>query len=142
MFAFVFNQSELQKLASEMLSVFSDVKIFTLDGDLGAGKTTFVKAICNALSSVDEVSSPTFSLVNEYETEDNSCIYHMDLYRVEEAEELLNIGFEDYLHSGKVCLIEWPSVGIEYLDEHVHIQIEILDHGYRNFIFERKHAVN
>ena len=142
MYAFVFNQSELQKLASEMLSVYSDVKIFTLDGDLGAGKTTFVKAICNALTAVDEVSSPTFSLVNEYETENGSCIYHMDLYRVEEVDELLNIGFEDYLHSGKICLIEWPSVGREYLDEHVHIQIEILDHGYRNFKFERKHVAN
>jgi len=138
MYAFIYKQSDLAGLASKMLAVYSDVKVFTLEGDLGAGKTTFVKSICEALSIVDEVSSPTFSLVNEYETKNGDSIYHMDLYRVEEEEELLNIGLEDYLESQNLCLIEWPSIGENYLDDRVHIHIEILDHGFRKFTFTRK----
>lgn len=138
MHAFIFKESDILGLASKVISTFHEYKIFTLEGDLGAGKTTFVKALCGALESIDDISSPTFSLVNEYETKSSSRIYHMDLYRVEDESELLNIGFEDYLHTGAYCFIEWPAIGKAYLDNHIHIQIDILSNDYRKFTFSKK----
>lgn len=138
MIAFVFSESEISGLASKVLSHYSDVRVFTFEGDLGAGKTTFVKSLCQELASEDEASSPTFSLVNEYETKGGERLYHMDLYRVEAEDELLNIGFEDYIHSGSYCFVEWPEVGASYLDSYVHVQIEILAEGYRKFSFSRR----
>lgn len=92
-------------------------------GDLGAGKTTTVKHIVKKMGSQDDVSSPTFSLINEYESV-HGVIYHMDMYRIETIEEALDIGIEEYLDSGKVCLIEWPQL-IEDLIEENFMKISI-----------------
>ena len=86
----------------------------------------------------DSVSSPTFSLVNEYETEEARIAYHMDLYRIEDEEELLNIGLEDYLDSGNYCFIEWPTIAEALYDNRIHISIEILDDDFRKFTLSRK----
>lgn len=91
-----------------MLDTFPDIRIFLLHGDLGAGKTTLVKAIVKKLGGQDIVQSPTFSIVNEY-IWPGGVIYHMDLYRLESLAEIFDIGFEEYISSGAYCFIEWPE---------------------------------
>ena len=102
---------------------------------MGAGKTTFIKAFCKELGTADTVTSPTFSLVNEYEIE-NAVIYHFDFYRINKIEEAIDIGFDEYLYSGNICLIEWPE-NIEALlpEDTLHITIEIVDEKSRVLYF-------
>jgi tRNA threonylcarbamoyladenosine biosynthesis protein TsaE len=102
-------ENELHKVAEALLSKSSFSNIICFRGEMGAGKTTLIKNICNFLGVKDEVSSPTFSIVNEYETNDNERLYHFDFYRLEEEEEALDMGVEEYFYSDKLCLIEWPS---------------------------------
>ena len=85
----------------------SDIWLFI--GEMGAGKTTLIKAICQELKVLDEVNSPTFSIVNEYLTANDETLYHFDFYRLEEEEEAYNIGVEEYFYSGNICMIEWPE---------------------------------
>lgn len=113
---------------------FPKVKTFTLVGDLGAGKTTFVQAFVESLGSEDDVTSPTFSLVNEYQLTSGTA-YHMDLYRIESIEELLDIGFEDYLMEKPYLFIEWPTLALPLLDNYVSISIELLENNERRFNF-------
>lgn len=98
-------------------------KIILFEGEMGAGKTTFIKALVKEIGSSDEVSSPTFSLVNEYEIP-NGKIFHFDLYRIKSEEEALDFGIEEYLDSGNLCLIEWPDKIRNLLPEKFH-QIKI-----------------
>lgn len=138
MYAFVYRESDLTKLAEEVLKTYSGYKVFTFEGDLGAGKTSFIKVLCKQLNIQDDVSSPTFSLVNEYERQNGDAIFHMDLYRLEEEHELLNVGFEDYLYSGSYCFIEWPAIASSYYEDHVHVKIEIIANEGRFLTFEAK----
>tara|TARA_B100000902_G_scaffold308518_1_gene297692 strand:+ start:358 stop:780 length:423 start_codon:yes stop_codon:yes gene_type:complete len=101
--------SQLSAVALELLSL-SDNRIFALNGGLGAGKTTLVKQFCKHLKVVDSVSSPTFSLVNEYVNVDENKIFHFDLYRVDDVSELIKMGIDTYLNSGHYCFIEWPNL--------------------------------
>ncbi len=108
---------------------------FAFSAPMGAGKTTFISALCKALGSKDEVSSPTFSIVNEYETDGNSPIYHFDFYRIEEEEELMDMGVEDYWDNGSVCLIEWPEMAEGYLPEDlVDVEIRVNDDNSRTIV--------
>jgi tRNA threonylcarbamoyladenosine biosynthesis protein TsaE len=100
---------QLSSVALELLSL-SDNRIFALHGDLGAGKTTLVKQFCTHLQVVDSVSSPTFSLVNEYINIDGVKIFHFDLYRVNDISELIKMGVDTYFNSGEYCFIEWPAI--------------------------------
>ena len=100
-------------------------RIWSFEGEMGAGKTTLIKAICNTLGVIDEVSSPTFSLVNEYKTKDGKTIYHFDFYRIKNIEEVYDIGYEDYFFSGNICLIEWPEKIKELLKEEDVYKIKI-----------------
>lgn len=138
MHAFLFSESNLSKLASAVILEFSEHRIFTFEGDLGAGKTSFIKALCKELKVVDDVSSPTFSLINEYETEVGKSVYHMDLYRIEDKEELLNIGLDDYLNTDAYCFIEWPAIAESHYDDYIHVSIEILENDYRKFTLSHK----
>jgi tRNA threonylcarbamoyladenosine biosynthesis protein TsaE len=115
--------TDLEKAAHEIIRN-STYKIFTLSGNLGAGKTTLVKAFCKVLNSPDEVTSPTFSLVNEYIIP-SGRIYHFDLYRISSMEELLNIGFDEYIDSGNYCFIEWPEISEDRLPEHHKILVNL-----------------
>ena len=109
--------------------------VVLLRGDLGAGKTTLVKEMVKALGSSDEVSSPTFGIVNEL-CFGNKTGYHMDLYRIENPEELIQFGFEEYVHSGGYCFIEWPDIGLTHLPAHHHaISIETLNTTTRKITF-------
>jgi tRNA threonylcarbamoyladenosine biosynthesis protein TsaE len=115
---------ELPDLARKILDQCADYRIFCLYGDLGAGKTTLVKAICLQLGAGDVVKSPTFALVNEYEGSEGS-IYHFDFYRVKRIEEIFDLGFEEYVDSGDYCFIEWPEVAEPLLpEETVEIRLE------------------
>ena len=100
--------SELPQTAKSILDFANEKKIFCFYGELGAGKTTLIKEICKQLGVKDEGSSPTFSLINEYLT-NNKSIYHFDLYRLKNESEIFDIGYEDYLFSGNYCFIEWPE---------------------------------
>ncbi|MBS3770490.1 MAG: tRNA (adenosine(37)-N6)-threonylcarbamoyltransferase complex ATPase subunit type 1 TsaE [Bacteroidales bacterium] len=106
---YIKNLKSLPDVASKFLDTNKEHKIFAFFGDLGSGKTTFIKAICNELNVIDIVSSPTFSLINEYRSKEGHIIYHMDFYRINSLDEALNIGIEDYLTTNNYCFIEWPE---------------------------------
>ena len=124
--------SEAPDIARLILQSHAERRVFALHGDLGAGKTTLIKALCEALGVADATSSPSFAIVNEYRMADQRPVYHFDLYRLRDARELLDIGFEEYLDSGAYCFIEWPELADELLPREVlHITIEAPDSGVR-----------
>ncbi|MDO5447624.1 MAG: tRNA (adenosine(37)-N6)-threonylcarbamoyltransferase complex ATPase subunit type 1 TsaE [Prevotellaceae bacterium] len=84
--------------------------LFAFYGSMGAGKTTFIKALCEELGVTDTVTSPTFAIINEYESPTHGSIYHFDFYRIKRLEEVYDMGFEDYFYSGNICFIEWPEL--------------------------------
>lgn len=101
--------SDLRPIAKELLSSIKLKTLIAFKGNMGAGKTTFIKTICEELSVTDIVNSPTFSIINQYVTSKNDFVYHFDFYRLEQAEEALDIGLYDYLDSGHLCFMEWPE---------------------------------
>ena len=105
----IYSIKEIQKVAKGLLIAFPELRIFAFQGDLGAGKTTLIQGLGQVLGCVDEISSPTFSLVNEYQNEQGVPIYHFDFYRIESEAEALDIGLYDYFDSGAYCFIEWPE---------------------------------
>jgi tRNA threonylcarbamoyladenosine biosynthesis protein TsaE len=104
----VYNIENINEVARQLINNLN-TKTLLFYGEMGVGKTTLIKALVKALGSNDEVSSPTFSIVNEYATNDNQFIYHFDLYRINEIEELYNLGIEDYVFSNNWSIIEWPD---------------------------------
>lgn len=103
------NIGELGSAAKNFIGQISDYNIIAFYGEMGAGKTTFIKAICAVLEVVDGVNSPTFTLVNEYRTKQGISVYHFDFYRINKPEEALDIGVEEFFESGNLCFIEWPE---------------------------------
>jgi tRNA threonylcarbamoyladenosine biosynthesis protein TsaE len=101
--------SELDDVAKQLIRLAGDERVWLFEGAMGAGKTTLIKKICKRLGVVSTVQSPTFSIVNEYTTEDGEELYHFDFYRLKEEEEALDIGIEEYLDSGNYCFLEWPA---------------------------------
>ena len=112
-----FDLKELDKIADDLLLLYPEKRIFCFYGSLGAGKTTFIQSICKKLLVVDNVVSPSFAILNEYKTEDNSPIFHFDFYRIKNISEFLELGFEDYFYSGSYCFIEWAEKIEQYLPE-------------------------
>ena len=111
-----YSLADLPSVAAQIVAEIQSPVILLL-GSMGAGKTTLIKALCKELAVVDEVSSPTYSLVNEYETEAGETMYHFDLYRLNSPEEALDFGVEEYLESDSICLVEWPEKIINFLPE-------------------------
>ena len=109
--------AHLDKAAKEFLNAMEEHKIFAFHGTMGAGKTTLIKAICKELGTIDTVTSPTFTLVNEYNTVKSDTVYHFDFYRIEKVEEIFDFGFEEYMISGRICLMEWPEKIEPYLPD-------------------------
>ncbi|MBO1363576.1 tRNA (adenosine(37)-N6)-threonylcarbamoyltransferase complex ATPase subunit type 1 TsaE [Prevotella sp. A2931] len=105
------------KAAEEFISQMDDRKVFAFYGHMGAGKTTFIKALCEVLGVEDVITSPTFSLVNDYTDRNGNSIYHFDFYRIKKLEEVYDMGYEDYFYSGNLCLMEWPELIEELLPE-------------------------
>ncbi|MEL7001428.1 MAG: tRNA (adenosine(37)-N6)-threonylcarbamoyltransferase complex ATPase subunit type 1 TsaE [Bacteroidota bacterium] len=100
---------DLGECAREIISFGDNIDVWLFEGEMGAGKTTLIKKICELYGVVDNVSSPTFSIVNEYQNSEEDTFYHFDFYRIEYESEAINIGIEDYFYSGYHCFVEWPS---------------------------------
>ena len=124
--------AELPKIASQIIELAKDTKNILFYAKMGAGKTTLIKEIIKQLGVTDNVSSPTFSLVNEYVSNNNETIYHFDFYRIENEEEALDIGIEDYFYKDAWCFIEWPQNIDSYLPENsLVLHIDIVDEETR-----------
>lgn len=108
---------DLKGVAESFLEYVGDRTIFALYGPMGVGKTTFVKAVAECVGVTDDVSSPTFAIVNEYQTEKGEILYHFDFYRINKVSEALDFGYEEYFFSGNPCFIEWPEKISELLPE-------------------------
>ena len=103
------SEKELLAIAQELLQSFPNTKKLAFYGEMGAGKTTFTKALCEVLKVQDVVSSPTFSIVNEYLSEQNGTVFHFDFYRLKDEQEAFDMGYENYFYSDAYCLVEWPE---------------------------------
>ena len=120
--------NDLELAATTFIKDNAGRRIFAFYGEMGAGKTTLIRAICQKLGSIDTVTSPTFTIVNEYFTSSGDTLYHFDFYRIEKTEELFDIGFEEYLESDRVCFMEWPEKIEEWLPEGtVKVRISVND---------------
>ena len=125
----------INKSAGKFIEQIGDRTIFAFNGKMGAGKTTFIKAICETMGVKETVNSPTFSIVNEYEAADGRIIYHFDCYRINKIQEALDLGAEEYLYSGNLCFIEWSENIAPILpDTLVNVDIEETNTGSRNVI--------
>ncbi len=114
-------------------------KVYCFNGKMGAGKTTFIKAICEELGVKETVNSPTFSIVNEYESREGEIIYHFDCYRIEKVQDAFNLGAEEYLYSGNYCFIEWADNIEQILPENaVNVDIEEVENGIRMVTIDNK----
>ena len=121
----------IREAAREFIAHIGDHRVFAFYGKMGAGKTTFVKAVCEELGVEDVITSPTFAIVNEYSLPSNT-IYHFDFYRIKKLEEVYDMGFEDYFYSGALCFIEWPELIEDILpDDAVRVSIEEQSDGSR-----------
>ena len=120
------DKKHLHSAAKELIKNFGKNKIVAFYGEMGAGKTTIIKAICEELKAVDIISSPTFTLVNEYKTAGGETIYHIDFYRIKKQEEVFDFGIEEYLTGDSWCFMEWPELVEEILpSETIKIRISV-----------------
>ena len=125
--------SEIEEAAKSFVEAMDQSTVFAFYGKMGAGKTTFIKAVCETLGVTDVVNSPTFSIVNEYRSDTTGeLIYHFDFYRIKKLEEVYDMGYEDYFYSGAVCFIEWPELIEDLLPgDAVKVMIEEKEDGSR-----------
>jgi tRNA threonylcarbamoyladenosine biosynthesis protein TsaE len=129
--------AHLPTIASEIIAHAENSRIFLFYGEMGAGKTTLIKSLCENLGVTEPATSPTFSIVNEYEGRDNR-IFHFDFYRLKNETEALDLGYEEYFYSGAYCFIEWPDKIPNLLPEHyVRINIEVTGADSRQINVER-----
>lgn len=127
-------EEQLDQVAEAILKAHPEERVFGFYGEMGAGKTTLIKALCRALGVRDVTSSPTFAIINEYWTEAGEPLYHFDFYRIDEPDDATRVGFEEYLYSGHYCFIEWTEKVEEILQgDFVPITIERVDDDTRLF---------
>lgn len=129
----IHNIDDLERAAKEFVAAMDNRRVYAFYGSMGAGKTTFIRAVCQALGVSDVVNSPTFAIVNEYLDANGETIYHFDFYRIRRIEEAQDIGYDDYIYSGRVCFIEWPEL-IEPLlpNDAVRVRIDEQPDGSRH----------
>lgn len=124
--------ADIDVAAKEFAAALGDNRIVAFYGNMGAGKTTFISALCRCYGVEDDVCSPTFTIVNEYRAADGESIFHFDFYRIESLKEAVDIGLDEYLYSGSLCLIEWPEKVEPLLpDETLEVHIEVDGHDRR-----------
>ena len=122
----------LEVSARRLIDQFPGDRVFAFYGKMGAGKTTFIQALCRVIGSGDNVTSPTFALINEYKTQDNVSIFHFDFYRIKSIEEAFDLGYEDYFYSGNYCFIEWPEKIETLLPQNfVEVKIDVVENETR-----------
>lgn len=128
----------IHEAAREFIAAMGDNTVFALYGKMGAGKTSFIKALCQELGVEDVVTSPTFAVINEYRSDiAGELIYHFDFYRIKKLEEVYDMGYEDYFYSGALCFIEWPELVEELLPGNtIKVTIEELEDGSRKLTME------
>lgn len=123
--------------AAALAQILAKKPVAAFYGAMGVGKTTFIKVLCQHLGIADTVNSPSFAIINEYKTGDGQPVYHFDLYRIKEPQELLDIGGDDYFYSGDICLVEWPEKADAFLpDNCINVHMEELPNGSRSIKFE------
>jgi len=127
--------SALKDTARQLLASFPEQRVFAFYGSMGAGKTTFIKALCRELGSQDNITSPSFALINEYSTQKGEVIYHFDFYRIKKLEEAFDLGYEDYIYSGNYCFIEWPEMIDSLLPEGI-VEVKISEGENGNRLFD------
>jgi tRNA threonylcarbamoyladenosine biosynthesis protein TsaE len=126
------DKRHLNAAAKQLLDFTRENRIFAFYGSMGAGKTTIIKAICQTLGAVDIVSSPTFTLVNEYKTSSGESLYHIDFYRIRKQEEVFDFGIEEYLTGDSYCFMEWPELIEEILpEETIRVRISVDENEQR-----------
>jgi tRNA threonylcarbamoyladenosine biosynthesis protein TsaE len=131
-----FTLDKIKETAQQLLSLSKDKKVFALHGEMGAGKTTFVHALCEVMGVKDVITSPTFAIINQYTTAANENVYHLDLYRLKDEQEAFHAGVEDCLYSGCYCFAEWPekAPGI-FPNDTVHITLTVTGNNERKLGF-------
>jgi len=120
--------------AESLLAQYPDRRVFAFYGNMGAGKTTFIKVISSVIGATDVVQSPSFAIINEYKTRSGNSIFHFDFYRIRKIEEVFDIGYEDYIYSGAYCFIEWPELVDELLPLDV-VKVKISGEDQRQIEF-------
>ena len=131
----LFKEEDIRQAAKQFVEGMGENTVFAFYGKMGAGKTTFIKAVCEELGVDDTVTSPTFAIVNEYEAAGGRPIYHFDFYRIKKVSEAYDMGCEEYFYSGHPCFIEWPELIEEVLpEETVNVTIEALSNGERRLV--------
>ena len=132
----IFKLTDIHNAATEFLAATTNIKVFAFFGEMGAGKTTFIHALCDAMGVTNSISSPTFSIINQYSTVVGKTIYHMDLYRLKDETEAINAGVEDCLYSGNICLVEWPEKAPDIFPEDtLPVTITLVDTNTRKLNF-------
>ncbi len=131
------NLSQIGEAAKQFIANMGHARVFAFYGKMGAGKTTFIKAVCQQLGVDDVITSPTFALVNEYTDSRGNPIYHFDFYRIKKIEEVYDMGYEDYFYSGNLCLLEWPELIEDLLpDDAVKVSITQNDDDSRTVVIQ------
>ena len=131
------NLSEIKIVAKQFIDRIGNEKVFAFYGSMGAGKTTFIKAVCEELGVKETITSPTFAIINEYKDGEGNSIYHFDFYRINKLEEAFDFGYEDYFYSGSLCFIEWPELVKDLLpNDTVNVYIKALEDGSREVTIE------
>ena len=133
---FHISKEQLDQFAAQFWNCVNDAKVFAFHGQMGAGKTTIIEALCKAKGVRDVMGSPTFSIINEYvykENNEEKLIYHIDLYRLKDEQEIIQAGVEDCIYSNQICFVEWPDKAPQLFDENtVHVTIELVNETERN----------
>jgi len=132
----IYSLDDIETAAKEFIKFTNGYSVVAFHGNLGAGKTTFIKAVCNQLGVEEKVSSPTFSIINQYTTGKGS-VFHIDLYRIKDIEEAIDAGVEECIYSSEICFIEWPEKVFSILpDDTVNVFIEPIDNSKRKLLYK------
>ncbi|QNA46823.1 tRNA (adenosine(37)-N6)-threonylcarbamoyltransferase complex ATPase subunit type 1 TsaE [Lacibacter sediminis] len=127
-----FSLQNIREAAAQVWQQLQQYKVWAFEAPMGSGKTTFIHALCDVLGVRDAVGSPTFSIINQYQSSDGKMICHLDLYRMKDEEEAIEAGVEDVLYSGDLCLVEWPGKAADlFPDDTVYLSIEVIDANTR-----------
>lgn len=131
---FTYSLDNIEEICREFIKLFPDNKVFAFHGEMGAGKTTLIRKLSELMEVKEKVSSPTFSIINEYTSKTFGTVYHMDLYRLKDAEEAVGAGVADCIDSGNICFVEWPERAAQLLEGAIHCFISTISENERKIV--------